>query len=239
MSSLAWNIKRKMEWMGRNLRKIDDVAELINWASALRELNSVLKELDIKEYKDNWRPWIQRNKQGMKGGRTDQVESNDLYLLRQKMVTVPQVDLEESSGSDLMNNGERKWSRPPRVEVEGDDIERLAPKAAVMKMLNDAKELQENTLQERNKPNGELSLEVKIKNREIWRMGMLERLMKKKVPMGYWEDVGSGNFQGLIVFSAPHDIRMEVINDMGYKEVDEYLYKEMKRYYENGTSIEN
>ena len=63
--------------------------------------------------------------------------------------------------------------------------------------------------------------------------------MKKKVPMGYWEDFGSGNFQGLISGCAPHDVRMAVIKDMGYNEADEYLYKEMKRYYEKGPSIEN
>ena len=143
MSSLAWNIKRKMEWMGRKLRKIDDAAELKNWASALRELNSVLKELDIKEYKDNWRPWRKRNIQGKNVGTTDQLASNEPYLLSRKRVTVPQVGLEKSSGSDLMNIGDRKWSRQPRVEVEGDDADWLDPKAAVMKMLKDAKEQQE------------------------------------------------------------------------------------------------
>ena len=155
MSSLAWNIKRKMEWMGRNLRKIDNAVELIKWASALRELNSVLKELDIKEYKDNWRPWSQRDKQGKNGVTTDQRSSNEPFLLSRERVTVPQVGLEESSGSDLMNNGKRKWSRPPKVEVEGDDVEWLAPKAAVMKMLNDAKELQEKTQQEKKNIDGD------------------------------------------------------------------------------------
>ena len=107
MSSLAWNIKRKMEWMGRNLRKIDDAAELIKWASALRELNSVLKELDIKDYTDNWRPWSQRDKQGKNGGPIDQGWSNEPFLLSRERVTEPQVSLEESSGSDLMNTGKR------------------------------------------------------------------------------------------------------------------------------------
>ena len=85
----------------------------------------------------------------LKGGRRDQAESKEPYLLRRKRVTVPQVGLEESSGSDLMNNGKRKWSRPPRVEVEGDDVDMCDPKAAVMKMLNDAKALQEKTQQEK------------------------------------------------------------------------------------------
>ena len=168
----------------------------------------------------------------MKGERTDQVESKEPYLLRRKRVTVPQADLDENSGSELMNNGERKWSRPPRVEVEGDDIEMLSPKAAVMKMLKDAQEIQENTKQEKTKQNGELRLEEKKKNREIWKKGMVKILRKSKVPMGYWEDVGSGNFQGLICSCAPHDVRMAVSTDLGHNEADEYLYKEMIRYYE-------
>ena len=76
-------------------------------------------------------------------GTTDQLARNETYLLSRKRVTVPQVGLEVSSGSDLMNIGDRKWSRPPRVEVEGDGADRLDPKAAVMKMLKDAKEQQE------------------------------------------------------------------------------------------------
>ena len=66
-----------------------------------------------------------------------------------------------------------------------------------MKMLKDAKELQEKTQQEKNMPQGELC------------------------------------------DCAPHEVRMAVIKDMRYHEVDEYLYKEMKRYYENGPSKEN
>ena len=68
-------------------------------------------------------------------------------------------------------------------------------------------------------------------NREIWRKGMLERLRKKNVPIEYWEDVGSGNFQGLICFSAPHTVRNAVIIDMGRDEVNQWLYKEMMTFY--------
>ena len=134
MSSIAWNIKRKMEWMGRKLRKIDDADELIKWAAALRELNGVLKELDDKEYTDNWKPWRHRHNQGKEEGKKDQGRSNEPFLQSKERMNVPQVGLEESSGSELMNNGKRRWILPPRVDVEGEDTELMAQKAAVMKI---------------------------------------------------------------------------------------------------------
>ena len=147
-------------------------------------------------------------------------------------MNVPQVGL-ESSGSELMNNGKRRWILPPRVDDEGEDTELIAQKAAVMKMLETEKEKerQERSQQEKKMPLDDLSMEEMENNREIWRMGMLERLRKKNVPMEYWEDVGSGNFQGLLCFCAPHNVRMAVICDMGRKEVDEWLYNEMKSFY--------
>jgi len=41
MSSIAYNLSRKMEWMGRRLRHIDDAAEILNWVSAVKEINTV------------------------------------------------------------------------------------------------------------------------------------------------------------------------------------------------------
>ena len=293
MSSLAWNIKRKMEWMGRNLRKIDDAAELKNWASALRELNSVLKELDIKDYKDNWRPWSQRNKQGMKGGRTDQVESNESYLLRRKRVTVPQVELEESSGPDLMNNGERKgttdqlastepyllsrmrvtvpqvgleessgsdlmnnvdrkWSRPPRVQVEGDDVDLLDPKAAVMKMLKEAKEQQEKTQPQREMSSvemiknsemetevaGKASSEEHTENIEMWRDCMVEHLRTENKPVQWWGSSKSVIFCTLCSECASPTVRIAAMEEWRKKKktnnekVGDFLYKELMIYYD-------
>ena len=112
--------------MGRRLRRIDDAADIKNWASAMRELNWLLKEVEIKEYKDNWRPWSTGNRRGdiqsKNVGTKEQLTSSKPYLFSRTSETVPQVGLEESSGTDLMNNVDRKRSRPPRVEVEGDDF---------------------------------------------------------------------------------------------------------------------
>ena len=102
----------------------------------------------------------------------DQRASTRRNLKSWKMETAPQEGLKESSRSEVMNNDELEIftseilppsvkTRPPRVEVEGDDDEILDHKAAVMKMLRDA-----NDQQEKNKPQVELRLN---KNREMWR----------------------------------------------------------------------
>ena len=57
MSSLAYNLTRKLEWMGRRLRYIDDAEKINDWAMAMKTLNSVLKDLDIKDCSDGWKPW--------------------------------------------------------------------------------------------------------------------------------------------------------------------------------------
>ena len=216
-----------MEWMGRKLRKIDKAEEIKQWVLAMREINGLLKEVEINEYKDTWKPWSKRVQQGKDEGTIDQRPSMRPSLKSGKMKTVPQVGLEESSGSELRNNDALKMptvevrSRPPRVEVEGDDIEMLDPKAAVMKMLRDAKDQQEI-----NMPQGGWGLVE-----EIWRTGMFERLMKKKVPLEYWGDVRSDKFLNLVADSAPHRIRVPVIEEMGYHEVHNYLFNELKLFY--------
>ena len=77
---------------------------------------------------------------------------------------------------------------------------------------------------------GDLSSTEKKKNREIWRMGMLERVKKENVPVEHWGDIKSGNFRCMIGDCAPHAVKVAVIKEMGYHRVDEYLYKELKFY---------
>ena len=50
--------------MARKIRRIDDAGEIKDWVEAMASINRLLKELDIKSYKDEWRPW---RLQGMKG----------------------------------------------------------------------------------------------------------------------------------------------------------------------------
>ena len=114
MSSIAYNLTRKMGWMSRHLRKIDEVAEIRDWVSAMREINGLLKEVVIKDCKDNWRPWCK----GEQRGKSESM-----------------IDHKQSTRPNMMSD---QGSRPPRVEVQGDDIEMIDPKAAVMKMLREA-----------------------------------------------------------------------------------------------------
>ena len=52
MSSVKYNIIRKMEWMARRLRYIDGAGEIKEWAAAMSALNVVLKEVDFKDSSD-------------------------------------------------------------------------------------------------------------------------------------------------------------------------------------------
>ena len=151
MSSIAYNLSRKMEWMGRRLRHIDDAAEILNWVSAMKEINSLLKEVDIKEHKDTWKPWNKRDLGGKKMGSIVQRASTKPTLKNWKMETIPIGGLKERSGKKLKKkeelklltaeaNPSRVWGRSQRVEIDGDDVEMLDPKAAVLEMLRDTKD---------------------------------------------------------------------------------------------------
>ena len=70
--------------------------------------------------------------------------------------------------------------------MERDDVEMFDPKAAVIEMLkkseNETLIVQEEATkvnQEKIRMQQELSLREKKKNREIWRMGMLDRVKKE------------------------------------------------------------
>ena len=106
---------------------------------------------------------------------------------RQRTVTPREINSSwpEQAGS-MEVDGDVSRSRPPRVEVEGDDVDMRGPKAAVMKMLRDTKDQQE-----KNKLQGELSLIEKKKNKESWRRGILERVKKDNVSVEPWGDVNS------------------------------------------------
>ena len=51
--------------MARRLRHIDDVDKIKDWIEAMTAINRLLKDTDIKEYRDDWMPWRHRKKRGM------------------------------------------------------------------------------------------------------------------------------------------------------------------------------
>ena len=48
--------------MARRLRKIDDVGKIKDWIATRAAINRLLKEVDVKTYSDDWRPWRQKGK---------------------------------------------------------------------------------------------------------------------------------------------------------------------------------
>ena len=243
MSSVAYNITRKMEWMGRRLRYIDEAGEIKEWAAALSALNCVLKEVDIKETTDNWRPWRRPNDSEKVDGKIKSTSSRwDSLASKMGMETKKTV----RGKSHILAN-----AHPPRVHVEGDDVEMLNPKAAVLEMLRwpqkdtwsdsedrdgDVREQDEATteLQETNSQQRETTVIEKKRNREMWRDAMLERLRKLKLPLEHWGNVGSGNILSMVRGCAPEGVRKAVIEDLGDHGTGEYLYKELMKFYEEG-----
>ena len=68
---------------------------------------------------------------------------------------------------------------------------------------------------------------------------MLERVKKENVPVEHWADKGSWNFRYIIEECTPHRVRVVVIKDLGCNEVDEFLYKELMKFYDKGQKREN
>ena len=256
MSSIAYNISRKMEWMGRRLRYIDVAGEIKEWVVAMSALNCLLKELDIKSCSDNWTPW-KRTKEGVKEGLRKQGSQSWEDSLASKTGRVAEMIERRSKTGRVTERIARRnipclvKGRPPRVQVDGDDVEMLDPKAAVLKMLEQPQRefwsdnldgdgdvsAQEEATKDKLKTNmrqGDLSLTDKIKKREIWRKGLLERVKKENVPVDYWGDVKSGNFRDMFPECAPLGVRVAVIKEMGFQEVTEYLYKELMKFYDKG-----
>ena len=46
---------------------IDDAAEIKSLVSAMSKIKGILREVDIKDCKDTWRPWSTRDQGGEKG----------------------------------------------------------------------------------------------------------------------------------------------------------------------------
>ena len=57
MSSVAFNLTRKLEWMGRRLRYVDDAGEIRDWIAAMKAINCLIQEVHIKKCSNNWQPW--------------------------------------------------------------------------------------------------------------------------------------------------------------------------------------
>ena len=64
--SVALNLSKKLEWMSRRLRWIDDAYEIQQWILAMTSINSLLKGVgkEKETYTDGWKPWKKKENLG-------------------------------------------------------------------------------------------------------------------------------------------------------------------------------
>ena len=167
--------------MSRRLRHIDDVGKIMEWTQAMTAINRLLKEIDIKEYRDEWRPWRERKKMGMvrkmdiddeepaKGVKKKQ---ELLPPLRSPTTRTKKIGIKDDGGMTVGDNDKGK----KKIKLD--------PKAAVLEMLRESKDQQEP-----NKLRGKLSVkgtreEKKLKiNFDEIRTALFRRIRDKEASL--------------------------------------------------------
>ena len=161
MSSVAYNLWRKLEYMSRRLRHIDDVGKILEWIQAMTAINKLLKEIDIKEYRDDWRPWRERKITGrVRMRKMDIDEEEPAKGVEKKREQLPplrtpptgkwKIGIKDDGGMIVGDNDKGKKKK------------KHDPKAAVLEMLREAKNQQEP-----NKLKGWLSLKEKRDEKKL------------------------------------------------------------------------
>ena len=140
MSSVAYNLWRKLEFMSRRLRHIDDVEKIIEWTQAMTAINRLLKEIDIKEYRDDWRPWRERKKMGKerKMDIDEEEPAKGVMKIQEQLpplgsptMRTKKTGIKDDGGMTVGENDKGK------TKIEFD------PKAAVLELLRESKDQQE------------------------------------------------------------------------------------------------
>ena len=157
MSSVAYNLWRKLEFMSRRLRHIDDVGKIKQWIAAMTAINTLLKDIDIKDYTDDWRPWGHRKKTD-KALEKDIDKSDQAKGVKKKQGRMmPPLRMPTKSTTKI---GIKDEGRMPSGENDrGKKKQKLDPKAAVLEMLRKSTDQKEP-----NKQKGKLSFTVRTKS---------------------------------------------------------------------------
>ena len=148
--------------MGRRLRFMNDATTIKEWTEAM---DCVFKSLESFSRNMEVSTPMQMGIKKMEIHRGQNINVLPLHVdpkstekevniakritgKRQRIVTPREINSSwpEQAGS-MEVDGDVSRSRPPRVEVEGDDVDMRDPKAAVMKMLREAKDQPEKIMQ--------------------------------------------------------------------------------------------
>ena len=168
---------------------IDDARKITEWIEVMTVTNKLLKEIDIKAYRDEWRPRL-REKVARKVLNMDiDVEEPAKEVKKAQELSMPPLrsprgkrGIKRSDGVMLnelggMKSGDNDVGKRQKERKKD-------PKAAVMKMLGNPSKGDKDGdagLQEETKKDTKW-----IQNIEIWRNGMLERVRKEKQPFEHW-----------------------------------------------------
>ena len=201
-------------------------------------INKLLKGIEIKDYRDEWRP-RRREKVASKVLNMD-IDVEEPAKELKKAQELPMPPLRSAGGKRGIKIGDGEMSKELGGMMSGDnDVGQSEkewqkdPKAAVLKMLgipSKGDKDGDGVLQE------EIKKETKmIKYREIWRKGMLDRVRKEKRPFEHWGHIKNGNFKIMIGECAPGAIRIAAVKEIGSQQVDVFLWEELLKYYGKGT----
>ena len=149
--------------MSRKLRHIDDVGKIMEWTAAMTAINRLLKDINIKEYRDDWRPWRERNKMGKvrKMDIDEEVPTKGMKKIQEQVLPplmsptmrTKKIGIKDDGGM-IAGENDRGKTKP-----------KFDPKAAVLEMLSESKDQQEP-----NKFKGWLSLKEKrvVQKQQMW-----------------------------------------------------------------------
>ena len=170
MSSVAYNLWRKLEFMSRRLRHIDDVGKILEWTQAMTAINTLLKEVDIKEYRDDWRPWRERKETGkVRKMDIDEVEPAKGVKKKRELLPPLRSPTTRTKKIGIKDDGEMTVGDNDK----GKKKIKLDHKAAVLEMLRESKDQQEpNKLRGKmsfkpNKLRGKLSFKGKRDEKKL------------------------------------------------------------------------
>ena len=126
--------------MGRRLRHIDDARKIAEWIDAMTAINKLLNGIDIKAYRDEWRP-RRREKVARKVLNMD-IDEEETAKEVKKAQELPMPSLRPTSGKRGIKRGDGVMLKELGGKKSGDnDVGKRQkewkkdPKTAVMKML--------------------------------------------------------------------------------------------------------
>ena len=238
MSSVAFNLSRKLEWMARRIRHIDNGVKLIEWIAAMTAINKLLNEIDTtKVYRDEWTPWPHGKKsEKVLKMDVDEVEPAKGEMTTQEVLMPSLRPLRGKSGikerDGIKLKGGKKL-KEEKKEVDGDEPHRTDPKAAVMEMLKKAE------------PEGRRALRMSVPSEAIaigksWREELHRRLNDDGYKgCAYQGKLGEWHPTEELLKDIAAVIYRDGKNDLLHTFLRKVLFSDTIKFFKNSEALEN